>query len=68
MYFIPLKRSLAFMILSITLSITLSAHTPFVGGNHAIHATVVTATTNNQAISNANANVTATSAIISDLF
>ncbi len=56
------------MILSITLSITLSAHTPFVGGNHAIHATVVTATTNNQAISNANANVTATSAIISDLF
>jgi S1-C subfamily serine protease len=68
MHFIPLKRSLAFMILSITLSITLSASTPFVGGNYAIHASVVTTTTNNQAISNVNANVTATSAIISDLF
>lgn len=68
MHFSTLKRSLAFMILSV-LSITLSAYAPFVGGNHAVHATVTTTTTNNQEIiSNADDNAIATSSIISNLF
>lgn len=65
MHIIPLKRSLALMILSI-LSFTLLAYALFVDENPDIHATV---TANNQAItSNANVNDTATSAIISNLF
>jgi S1-C subfamily serine protease len=69
MHVIPLKRSLALIILSI-LSITLSAYAPpFVNENNDIHATVIKTTSNSQAItSNANVNDTATSAIISNLF